>query len=74
MDSFREQLYPIIAILALSFFVGIGSWITKLFGSKKMEKQVGLGIELLKNLQKPHQAYLLSFKLDDLIFESSERL
>lgn len=40
MDSFREQLYPILAILALSFFVGVGGWISKLFGGKKMEKEV----------------------------------
>lgn len=40
LDSFREQLYPIVAILALSFFVGIGSWITKLLGGRKMEKEV----------------------------------
>lgn len=40
LDSFREQLYPILAIIALSFFVGIGSWISKLIGGKKMEKEV----------------------------------
>ena len=50
LDSFRDQLYPILAILALSFFVGIGSWISRLFGSKKLEKEVLKSLSAFPNV------------------------
>ena len=43
LDAFQGQLYPIIAIIVLSFIVGVGTWVIKLFGGgKKSNKEVPL--------------------------------
>ena len=41
LDAFQSQLYPIVAIIVLSFIVGAGTWILRLFGgARKSNKEV----------------------------------
>jgi len=53
LDAFGGQLYPIIAIVGLSFFIGIGSWFMRIFGKGKIGKEVSAALATPPPLRNP---------------------